>query len=197
MDEKDKILETLKTEKNVEAIKTLIQDLGQELLLFDVVVGDKTIEPLWIEAYFRKDHVFEIDDAIHGNDTQSKMNVLYKHKKGRGGVDICFGCSDYKLSFLLKGTIIKGEAKKQIETMKIIAKNQNEIPFTLKRSTKRDKNKIGKTVRIFSKKKKDASEDFYSLEFAFFYCEDESRRKKISSKRTNNYYVFSYFMKAY
>ena len=90
-----------------EIVQTL-QEIGAKLINeYDIKVGNLTIEPLLVEAYYYncdKLHGFQ-DENCHRQPEQrgqEHFGTLYFHKKGYGGVDLCLPCGDYYLSFLLK-----------------------------------------------------------------------------------------------
>ena len=120
--------------------------------------------------------------------------MIYNHTKGYGGVDICFGCSNYRLSFLLKGTITNNKIHKQIETKNSIINNQSGTPFSLEK-TNRTIDNCGATTRIFSGLKEIKESCQYN--FAFFYSEDNGLRQQIINNKSNSYSKFSRFVKVY
>lgn len=113
-----------------------LQLLGNELITKYVIkVGDVTIEPLWVEAYYsNKNNGFE-DPFIHGKEEQSKFGILYFHHNtddSRSGVDICLSLcnedkneSKYYLSYLLKYTLVNGEFTTQSQLSAKIRKVYN------------------------------------------------------------------------
>lgn len=106
-------------------IKTL-QDIGKLLLTeYIIQVGDLTIKPLLVEAYYYHQGKFN-DSNSHGfgdkkidkecrEQLSKHFNRFYFHKKGRGGVDVCLSKGDYCLSFLIKVALINGKVYKQID----------------------------------------------------------------------------------
>lgn len=117
------LTETPRGERQIE----LLQLIGRELLSNYVIkVSDITIQPLWIEAYYRfNDEVCGFDDStVHGDERQCEYDILYFHHKTddqRSGVDICLspkkGCY---LSFLLKYTLVNGAFTTQSQLSKKI-----------------------------------------------------------------------------
>ena len=96
----------------------ILQKIGA-LLLTDYVikVGDITIEPLWVEAYYYNEKNGFTDDTVHRNEAQYNHfgQLYFHHQKGdqRSGVDICLSTGNYCLSFLLKYTLVNGEFTSQ------------------------------------------------------------------------------------
>ena len=94
----------------------ILQEIGKKLLTEYVIkVGDITIKPLWVEAYYSDTNTGFVDEAVHGNECQkNRYGVLYFHHKTddqRSGVDICLSCGNYYLSYLLKYTLVNGTFK--------------------------------------------------------------------------------------
>lgn len=126
MEKLEKLVEELEKESNEKKqIKTL-QDIGKLLLTeYIIQVGDLTIKPLLVEAYYYHQGKFN-DSNSHGfgdkeidkkcrEQLSNHFNRFYFHKKGRGGVDVCLSKKDYCLSFLIKVALINGKVYKQID----------------------------------------------------------------------------------
>lgn len=95
-----------------------LQLIGRMLVTDYVIkIGNITIEPLWVEAYYSNVAKEFADPFIHGKEEQSEFGILYFHHKtddSRSGVDICLSLCDetknkYYLSYLLKYTLVNGE----------------------------------------------------------------------------------------
>ena len=121
--EKIKNLEKLTAEEQPQQIK-LLQEIGKELLTEYVIkVGDITIKPLWVEAYYSDANTGFVDTSVHGDECQKQYDVLYFHHKTddpRSGVDICLSFGDYYLSYLLKYTLVNGVFKSQAQLSSMI-----------------------------------------------------------------------------
>ena len=79
--EKVKNLEKLTAEEQPQQIK-LLQEIGKELLTEYVIkVGDITIKPLWVEAYYSDANTGFVDTSVHGDECQKQYDVLYFHHK--------------------------------------------------------------------------------------------------------------------
>ena len=111
--------------KEKERVK-ILQDIGKLLLTeYIIQVGDLTIKPLLVEAYYYHQGKFN-DSNSHGfgdkkidkkcrEQLSNNFNRFYFHEKGRGGVDVCLSKGDYCLSFLIKVALINGKVYKQID----------------------------------------------------------------------------------
>lgn len=103
----------------------ILQEIGKKLLTEYVIkVGDITIKPLWVEAYYSDTNTGFVDEAVHGNECQkNQYGALYFHHKTddqRSGVDICLSCGNYYLSYLLKYTLVNGIFKSQAQLSSVI-----------------------------------------------------------------------------
>ena len=103
----------------------ILQEIGKKLLTEYVIkIGDITIKPLWVEAYYSDTNTGFVDEAVHGNECQkNQYGALYFHHKTddqRSGVDICLSCGNYYLSYLLKYTLVNGIFKSQAQLSSMI-----------------------------------------------------------------------------
>ena len=103
----------------------ILQETGKKLLTEYVIkIGDITIKPLWVEAYYSDTNTGFVDEAVHGNECQkNQYGALYFHHKTddqRSGVDICLSCGNYYLSYLLKYTLVNGIFKSQAQLSSMI-----------------------------------------------------------------------------
>lgn len=148
MEKLEKLVKELAPESNGESteeiteekqIKTL-QDIGKLLLTeYIIQVGDLTIKPLLVEAYYYHQGKFN-DSNSHGfgdkkidkkcrEQLSDNFNRFYFHeKKGRGGVDVCLSKGDYCLSFLIKVALINGKVYKQIDIYNKLIKESIDNP---------------------------------------------------------------------
>ena len=125
------------TEK-YEIVKQL-QEIGKYILnncYFDFGNNQK-IYPLWIEAYYYKNEVFE-DEFCHKCDYQKgkdRFGKPYFHS----GVDVCLPLGDYYLSYLIKVSYDNnGELYSQKELEKIIKdKNPDQEIIRLETNTRK------------------------------------------------------------
>lgn len=137
-----------------------LQLIGRMLVTDYVIkIGDVTIEPLWVEAYYSNATKGFKDPFIHGKEEQNKFGILYFHHKtddSRSGVDICLSLCDktknkYYLSYLLKYTLVNGEFTTQSQLSAKIRKAYELLPDkndTLEIFHKSETDIVGYTTRI-------------------------------------------------
>lgn len=137
LEELEGLVEELKNECNKEEQIKILQKIGKMLITeYEIKIGNITIEPLLIEAYYYNCKNFP-DCNTHMNPSQKKFNELYRHsiKNGlksngrKGGVDICLALNKdkkepYYLSFLIKNSLVNNTFCKQVELNSIL----NSIP---------------------------------------------------------------------
>ena len=129
----DLIRQLEKTGEETAQVK-ILQEIGKKLLTeYMIKVGNITIKPLWVEAYYSNTNAGFVDEAVHGNECQkNQYGALYFHHKTddqRSGVDICLSCGNYYLSYLLKYTLVNGVFKSQAQLSRM-------IPHELREDTK-------------------------------------------------------------
>lgn len=131
------LVEELENEQNKEKQVQILQKIGKTLITeYEIKVGNITIAPLLIEAYYYNYKNFP-DCNTHKRPIQKNFNELYRHsiKKGlksngrKGGVDICLALNKdknepYYLSFLIKNSLVNNTFCKQVELNSIL----NSIP---------------------------------------------------------------------
>lgn len=115
----------------------ILQKIGKTLITeYEIKIGNLTIVPLLIEAYYYNCKNFP-DCNTHMNPDQKDYNKLYRHsikndlkRNGRkGGVDICLAWNTdktepYYLSFLIKNSLVDNTFYKQVELNSMV----NSIP---------------------------------------------------------------------
>ena len=121
----ENLINQLTSTHDKDAQVKLLQEIGKKLLTEYVIkIGDITIKPLWVEAYYSDTNTGFVDEAVHGNECQkNQYGVLYFHHKTddqRSGVDICLSCGNYYLSYLLKYTLVNGIFKSQAQLSSVI-----------------------------------------------------------------------------
>ncbi len=119
------LINQLTSTHNKDAQVNFLQEIGKKLLTEYVIkIGDITIKPLWVEAYYSDTNTGFVDEAVHGNECQkNQYGALYFHHKTddqRSGVDICLSCGNYYLSYLLKYTLVNGIFKSQAQLSSMI-----------------------------------------------------------------------------
>ena len=121
----ENLINQLTSTHDKDAQVKLLQEIGKKLLTEYVIkIGDITIKPLWVEAYYSDTNTGFVDEAVHGNECQkNRYGALYFHHKTddqRSGVDICLSCGNYYLSYLLKYTLVNGIFKSQAQLSSVI-----------------------------------------------------------------------------
>lgn len=121
----ENLINQLTSTHDKDAQVNFLQKIGKKLLTEYVIkIGDITIKPLWVEAYYSDTNTGFVDEAVHGNECQkNQYGVLYFHHKTddqRSGVDICLSCGNYYLSYLLKYTLVNGIFKSQAQLSSMI-----------------------------------------------------------------------------
>lgn len=119
------LINQLTSTHDKDAQVNFLQEIGKKLLTEYVIkVGDITIKPLWVEAYYSDTNTGFVDEAVHGNECQkNQYGAPYFHHKTddqRSGVDICLSCGNYYLSYLLKYTLVNGIFKSQAQLSSMI-----------------------------------------------------------------------------
>lgn len=116
MDILKNMVNDLAKETDTETQITALQEIGKVLLSTKILVGNITVEPLWVEAYYYNAGKNFLDQSVHrkpnqtGNENFEKLYFHHKTGDQRSGVDLCLPLSnDYYLSFLLKYTLVDGE----------------------------------------------------------------------------------------
>lgn len=121
----ENLINQLTSTHDKDAQVNYLQEIGKKLLTEYVIkIGDITIKPLWVEAYYSDTNTGFVDEAVHGNECQkNQYGALYFHHKTddqRSGVDICLSCGNYYLSYLLKYTLVNGIFKSQAQLSSMI-----------------------------------------------------------------------------
>lgn len=121
----ENLINQLTSTHDKDAQVNFLQEIGKKLLTEYVIkIGDITIKPLWVEAYYSDTNTGFVDEAVHGNECQkNQYGALYFHHKTddqRSGVDICLSCGNYYLSYLLKYTLVNGIFKSLAQLSSVI-----------------------------------------------------------------------------
>ena len=159
----ENLINQLTSTHDKDAQVKLLQEIGKKLLTEYVIkIGDITIKPLWVEAYYSDTNTGFVDEAVHGNECQkNQYGALYFHHKTddqRSGVDICLSCGNYYLSYLLKYTLVNGIFKSQAQLSSMIP---HELRGTAKNVLVKEQNPVEvmictKRIGIMSSAYKDA-----------------------------------------
>ena len=129
----ENLINQLTSTHDKDAQVNFLQEIGKKLLTEYVIkIGDITIKPLWVEAYYSDTNTGFVDEAVHGNECQkNQYGALYFHHKTddqRSGIDICLSCGNYYLSYLLKYTLVNGIFKSQAQLSSMIPHELRETP---------------------------------------------------------------------
>lgn len=159
----ENLINQLTSTHDKDAQVNFLQEIGKKLLTEYVIkIGDITIKPLWVEAYYSDTNTGFVDEAVHGNECQkNQYGALYFHHKTddqRSGVDICLSCGNYYLSYLLKYTLVNGIFKSQAQLSSVIP---HELRGTAKNALVKEQNPAEvmvctKRIGIMSSAYKDA-----------------------------------------
>lgn len=125
MEDLKELVIKLENTSDTEAQIGILQEIGAKLINeYEIWVGDLTIEPLLVEAYYYHKGNFE-DNSVYAAKKEDKA-VLYarsRQQKNLGklfihyndwGIDVCLtDSSDYYLSYLIKNALVNGEWQTQ------------------------------------------------------------------------------------
>lgn len=124
MEDLKELVKELENTSDPKAQIGILQEIGAKLINeYEIRVGDFTIEPLLVEAYYYTDK-FQDDNSHNETEQRNHYGKLYFHKNGRGGVDICLSRGEYALSFLLKCSCVNGVICKQISLYDTLKGNE-------------------------------------------------------------------------
>lgn len=128
MDELKKlVVEQLEKATNLDEQIYILQEINKTILTKYVIqIGNFTIEPLLVEAYYNCEKKFA-DKSVHAAYSDSdaptytlarerqkdKFGELYVHYGCRDGIDVVLSNGDYYLSILIKNALVNQEYKKQ------------------------------------------------------------------------------------
>lgn len=139
MEKLEKLVEELEKESNEESIegkqiKTL-QDIGKLLLTeYIIQIGNLTIKPLLVEAYYNNNN-FK-DNSVHAANKsnantyklararqENNFGELYVHYGTKDGIDVVLSNGKYYLSFLIKNALINNKFATQCKVSQILCGN--------------------------------------------------------------------------
>ena len=132
---KSKVEKLDKAENKEERVK-ILQDIAKSIINEYVIeVGNFTIQPLLIEAYYFDEIKFH-DISVHAaNESDAKtyklarerqknhIGELYVHFSTKDGIDVVLSDGEYYLSFLIKNALIKGEFATQCKISEKLCEN--------------------------------------------------------------------------
>ncbi len=115
----------------------ILQEIGAALVNEYVIkIGDLTIEPLLVEAYYYHEDKFH-DDSVHAANKsnastyrlarerqKNHFGELYVHYGTKDGIDVVLSMkNDYYLSFLIKNALINGKMETQSKISQCLCEN--------------------------------------------------------------------------
>lgn len=147
----EKMVKDLETLTGEEKIIKKLQEIGAALINEYVIrVGDLTIEPLWVEAYYYNQKNFPDCNTHLSEKQKNRFGQFYFHEEGRGGFDICLSNSpNFYLSFLLKATLIDDKFTTQTgiyDVLNNFGKKESEFENEKNILFKREENKSSKIM---------------------------------------------------
>lgn len=130
----EKLEEEFDEKKQIE----ILQDIGAMLINNYVIkVGDLTIEPMLVEAYYHHKGKFE-DKSVYSAKNEETKAILYarsRQQKNKGklfihyndwGIDVCLtDKSNYYLSYLIKNALVNGKWQTQSQIGKSVCQKCN------------------------------------------------------------------------
>lgn len=133
MDELKKLVENLEKENDEEKQKKILQNIGKLLLTeYIIQIGNLTIKPLLVEAYYYNNSNFK-DDSVHAANKsnantyklararqENNFGELYVHYGTKGGIDVVLSNGKYYLSFLIKNALINNKFAAQCKVSQIL-----------------------------------------------------------------------------
>lgn len=136
MDELKKLVENLEKENDEEKQKKILQNIGKLLLTeYIIQIGNLTIKPLLVEAYYYNNSNFK-DDSVHAANKsnantyklararqENNFGELYVHYGTKGGIDVVLSNGKYYLSFLIKNALINNKFAAQCKVSQILCEN--------------------------------------------------------------------------
>lgn len=141
MEELEKLVEKLEDKNNKEEERVkILQDIGKLLLTeYIIQIGNLTIKPLLVEAYYYNNSNFK-DNSVHAAN-ESNANTyelararqkdnfgeLYVHYGTKDGIDVVLSNGKYYLSFLIKNALINNKFAAQCKVSEILCGNCDNI----------------------------------------------------------------------
>lgn len=111
----------------------ILQEIGAKLINeYEIKVGDLTIRPLLVEAYYHNENKFP-DISVHAANPstaptyelaherqKNHFGELYVHFGKKDGLDVVLSNGEYYLSYLIKNALINGEFASQCKISEIL-----------------------------------------------------------------------------
>lgn len=136
MDKLRELVENLEEEKNDKKQEKILQNISKLLLTeYIIQIGNLTIKPLLVEAYYYYNSNFK-DDSVHAaNESnantyelararqENNFGELYVHYGTKDGIDVVLSNGKYYLSFLIKNALINNKFAAQCKISQILCGN--------------------------------------------------------------------------
>lgn len=124
MEHLKELVKQLEQETDVQSQILILQKIGATLINeYEIQIGDLTIEPLFVEAYYHHKKKFEDSTVYAVKETKEGLYARSRQQNNWGklfihyndwGIDICLtGSTDYYLSYLIKNALVNGEWQTQ------------------------------------------------------------------------------------
>ena len=137
MDKLRELVKNLEKENDEKKQIEILKNIGKLLLTeYIIQIGNLTIEPLLVEAYYYSSN-FK-DNSVHaakGSDAntyklartrqENNFGKLYVHYGTKDGIDVVLSNGKYYLSFLIKNALINNEFATQCKVSQILCGNCN------------------------------------------------------------------------
>ena len=130
------LVNELANNTNEEEQIIILQKIGKLLLTeYIIQIGNLTIEPLLVEAYYYNNSNFK-DNSVHAAKEsnantyelararqENNFGELYVHYGTKDGIDVVLSNGKYYLSFLIKNALINNEFAAQCKVSQILCEN--------------------------------------------------------------------------
>lgn len=137
MDELKKLVENLEKENDEKKQEKILRNIGKLLLTeYIIQIGNLTIKPLLVEAYYYNSNSNFKDNSVHAANKsnantyklararqENNFGKLYVHYGTKDGIDIVLSDGKYYLSFLIKNALINNEFATQCKVSEMLCGN--------------------------------------------------------------------------
>lgn len=137
MDELKKLVENLENENDEKKQEKILQNIGKLLLTeYIIQIGNLTIKPLLVEAYYYNCNSNFKDNSVHAaNESnantyelararqENNFGELYVHYGTKDGIDVVLSNGKYYLSFLIKNALINNKFAAQCKVSEMLCRN--------------------------------------------------------------------------
>ena len=136
MDELRELVKNLEKENDEKKQEKILQNIGKLLLTeYIIQIGNLTIKPLLVEAYYYNNSNYK-DNSVHAaNESnantyelararqENNFGELYVHYGTKDGIDVVLSNGNYYLSFLIKNALINNKFAAQCRVSQILCGN--------------------------------------------------------------------------